>query len=231
MKKILVLSLIALLAPAMVFAADPAASAGAKSGSTVLGGLSSGTVAAGTLGVAFVGALVLSNGGDGGSSSGGSNELPAGLQASLDSLYSSLSTAQDARLDYVLVQAASAQQVADVLNSVQAAVAAGATKAQIDQVFADVSAGKAVYSIAALNTLYAHVQSLRVYSVQTYSIMVDFVTALNTTQLTQLSTVIGQISSTGVGFDGVATVIQDGGNVVTPTPVHTPSVHVTPTHH
>lgn len=229
MKKLIIVSIIALLAPVMVFAANPAATAGAKSGSTVLGGVSSGTIAAGALGVAVVGAAVLSSGGDGSSTSTGSNELPADLQTSLDSLYASLSDAQDARLDYLLVQAASVAEVADVFSSLSDAVAAGATEAEIDAVFADVSAGKA-YRIPALQTLHDNLKALFAKDPTIYYIMTDFVGGLGTTQLTGLANVIAKIEAQS-SFSAVAAVVQEGGTVVTPTPVHTPSTHVATTHH
>lgn len=95
MKKFLVMALITLMAPVMALAAEPAAAAGAQGGAAVAGGVSAGTLAAGTLAVAMVGATVLSNGGDGASSSVTVDE---DVSRALDSLYATLSEAQQEEL-------------------------------------------------------------------------------------------------------------------------------------
>jgi len=226
MKKILVISLIALLAPVMVFAADPAASAGAKSGSAVMGGVSAGTVAAGTLAVAVVGAAVLSNGGDGSSSASGINELPADVQASIEALYASLSADQKKSFDYIVAEAGSVQEVQDVLSALEAAIAAGATQAEINTVFANTSKDAKSDALSALEkALY----DLRGENAALYSVVKEFITGLDSTELANFAKFVSTVSD----WNAVAQAIKEenGGSVAQVTPTHTVSNHFTVSHH
>jgi hypothetical protein len=232
MKRILVVSLIALLAPVMVFAANPAASAGAKSGATVMGGVSSGTVAVGALAVAVVGAAVLSSGGDGSSSASGVNDLPTDLQASIKSLTGSLTADQKASFDYILAEAGSVEEVSSVLTALEAALnTPGVTQADIDAVFSSVANAKDKSS--ALGALSNALSALRASDPALFGVVNEFVQSLTDDQLTKFAKVVSDIQATGSSFAAVAKAIieENGGSVAQVTPTHTPSKHfTTPTH-
>jgi hypothetical protein len=140
-KMVVLVAMLLLVTPTLVFANEAAMSQGKAGGTASAASLKTGGIALGAFAVATVGAVALSNGGDGSSSSGTTSVVSEEQYTAIGNALNALDETGNTALKSVMEQATTAEAQA-TLVAIKEAVSAGLTQAQIEQAYVD-AGGKA----------------------------------------------------------------------------------------